>query len=298
MKTHYWADEFPLNQEDIDALAENIKAEGQRHPILTLKDGTILDGRNRWLACESIGIDPMVEVVNPDGKELTDHEIFRIVTSENNMRRDNSNSNRAVQAARAWKRLYPEGAPKSGRPKKGESNPEIRVTSFQSFARDHFKIKKDSAEKALAIVNFGLERLESTARISLDSGYSDYQKLKAEEMERQMKIDQLMTRDDCADLRERVDGNGLSIDEAIVIMMDRTKKERERKEARERATRQLRETISGFARFRCVDDTMDVLDLNHAGSKWLAEIAEKMPESISALSDIYAATKAAIKTNK
>jgi N6-adenosine-specific RNA methylase IME4 len=58
MKTHPAADLFPLlTGDDFEALKADIKAHGQRDPVVIL-DGAILDGRNRWRACEAIGVTP------------------------------------------------------------------------------------------------------------------------------------------------------------------------------------------------------------------------------------------------
>ena len=79
------------------------------------------------------------------------------------MRRDMTSSLRACLAAESWKRLFPNGAPKAGRPKKGEeSNPKIGVT-FPDFAMASFKVSKGYAEQALAILNFSPELLEVEA---------------------------------------------------------------------------------------------------------------------------------------
>jgi len=300
IKTHYWADEYPLNQDDIDALARSIAADGQKRPILALKDGTIIDGRNRWFACEAAGVKPVIEVVNPNGEELTDEEIFKISTRENSLRRDVINSCRAVQAARAWKRLYPEGAPNAGQfGKRGKSETRLAATTFEDFALEQFKGKKDSAKKALAIVNFGQEKLVDEARIGLESAYTKYQGLKAEERERQLKIDALMSRDDCADLRERMDKGGLSVDEALAIMMDRTKKERERKEAMERAQKQVRDTVMGFTKFKVGDEALEAFYANaDENRQCLKALNDELPAFIDGVSKIHAAIKEALKTKK
>lgn len=55
---HHLADLFPmLGAKDQAALAEDIRANGQREPVVML-DGLVLDGRNRWLACKSVGVEP------------------------------------------------------------------------------------------------------------------------------------------------------------------------------------------------------------------------------------------------
>jgi|GEM_PF-1064392 len=65
MKYHEAANIFPLMDEDeLRTLAEDIGLRGQLVPI-EICDGMILDGRNRWAACEFAGIEPLTIEVNP-----------------------------------------------------------------------------------------------------------------------------------------------------------------------------------------------------------------------------------------
>lgn len=58
MKIHPAAEIFPmLSGEELDSLAEDIKAHGLRHELVTY-EGELLDGRNRWAACKAAGVDP------------------------------------------------------------------------------------------------------------------------------------------------------------------------------------------------------------------------------------------------
>ena len=50
---------FPLmNAEALQGLADDIKAHGQREPVIIF-NGEVLDGRNRLLACEMAGVEPL-----------------------------------------------------------------------------------------------------------------------------------------------------------------------------------------------------------------------------------------------
>ena len=56
---HPYADRFPmLGAEELERLAADIAENGQQHPIILDTDGRILDGRNRWAACEIAGVTP------------------------------------------------------------------------------------------------------------------------------------------------------------------------------------------------------------------------------------------------
>ena len=60
--SHPAADFWPLMSEDeLKALADDIKENGQRLPIFADHEGRIVDGRNRWKACEIAGVEPVIE---------------------------------------------------------------------------------------------------------------------------------------------------------------------------------------------------------------------------------------------
>jgi len=66
MKTHPLAEIFPpMEGEDFLAFVEDVKEHGMLTPIVTL-DGQILDGRNRWKACEKLGIKPVTTEYDGD----------------------------------------------------------------------------------------------------------------------------------------------------------------------------------------------------------------------------------------
>jgi DNA modification methylase len=66
LKNHPAADAFPMmDATRLDELKADIAANGQREPI-TLCDGMILDGRNRYRACIDLGIEPETRQYNGD----------------------------------------------------------------------------------------------------------------------------------------------------------------------------------------------------------------------------------------
>jgi len=66
MKIHKLAEYFPqLEGEEFDLFVEDIKNRGQQEPIVMVDD-EILDGVNRWRACERLGIEPIIEQYTGD----------------------------------------------------------------------------------------------------------------------------------------------------------------------------------------------------------------------------------------
>ncbi|MGY1607279.1 ParB/RepB/Spo0J family partition protein [Geodermatophilus sp. SYSU D00700] len=60
---HPYAEKFPMLPEDeLAELAESVRANGLRQPIVVTPDGLILDGRNRWAACQRAGVPPVTVV--------------------------------------------------------------------------------------------------------------------------------------------------------------------------------------------------------------------------------------------
>jgi len=95
VKAHPAAGLFPLMGEaELADLASDIDAHGQLEPIVTT-GGQILDGRNRWLACEQISREPAVQEYRGDLSPVA------YVLSANLHRRHLTTSQRAMVAAAA-----------------------------------------------------------------------------------------------------------------------------------------------------------------------------------------------------
>lgn len=90
---HQLATIFPMIEgEELNALAADIRDNGLREPIVLL-DGTILDGRNRYRACQMASVTPHYE--HYDGSDP-----LSFVISRNLRRRHLDESQRAMVAAR------------------------------------------------------------------------------------------------------------------------------------------------------------------------------------------------------
>lgn len=94
MKFHPACQLFPvLDGPEFDALVADIKEHGLREPISLHPDGAILDGRNRWKACQKAGVEPKFRTYR--GEPLA------FVVSENIRRRHLTTDQRAAIAVNA-----------------------------------------------------------------------------------------------------------------------------------------------------------------------------------------------------
>jgi hypothetical protein len=95
MEFHPAANLFPLlGEKELHDLAEDIREHGLHHPVI-LYDAKILDGRNRFRACELAGVQPRFEEWNGDGSPIA------WVLSENLHRRHLTVSQQGTVAAEA-----------------------------------------------------------------------------------------------------------------------------------------------------------------------------------------------------
>jgi hypothetical protein len=96
LKFHPLANIFPLMEgQEFESLVEDIRAANGLHEKITLYEGCILDGRNRYRACKALGIDiTALEFDEYDGSDP-----LGFVISLNLARRHLSESQRAMIAA-------------------------------------------------------------------------------------------------------------------------------------------------------------------------------------------------------
>jgi ParB-like chromosome segregation protein Spo0J len=96
MEAHPAAELFPLmGEEELNDLVEDIRRFGLREPIVVY-EGKILDGRNRWRACERLGVEPWTVEWSGVGGSPTQY-----VLSKNIHRRHLTPSQRAAIALEA-----------------------------------------------------------------------------------------------------------------------------------------------------------------------------------------------------
>lgn len=110
MLAHPYADRFPmLGGEELERLAADIAENGLQNPIVLDTDGRILDGRNRWAACEIANVTPTTVLYEGD-------DLAAFVLSQNVSRRHLTTGQQAMSTALV---LVDAGKRENGRWKRG-----------------------------------------------------------------------------------------------------------------------------------------------------------------------------------
>lgn len=150
MQFHDAANIFPLDDEGLPALADDIREHGQQVEI-ELLDGKVLDGRRRWLAAKMAGKKPRT-------KTVTVADPVAYVLSLNLHRRHLSPTQLSMVAARA-REIYDEQA--QARMKSGKKNPMENLP--QGSARDAVGkvvgVSGKSVDFASRVLNGGTPKL-------------------------------------------------------------------------------------------------------------------------------------------
>lgn len=157
MKDHPYAELFPLmTADELKELADDIKANGQREDITTL-DGMILDGRNRYRACEIAGIEPMTRGYLGDNP-------LAFVVSANLKRRHLTESQRGIAAAQVAT-MRKEDNLKKGQKHLESSDSGIPLSGkSQAEAAAEFNVSVDTVKQAKAVVQQGTPELVAAVK--------------------------------------------------------------------------------------------------------------------------------------
>ncbi|BDV32255.1 DNA N-6-adenine-methyltransferase [Microbacterium terricola] len=84
-----------MGAEPLAELADSIRRNGLREPVVLHADDSVLDGRNRYLACRTVGVEPTFVTFRG-----SDEEALQFVIDTNTHRRHLTESQRALVAAR------------------------------------------------------------------------------------------------------------------------------------------------------------------------------------------------------
>jgi hypothetical protein len=203
MPVHPAADVFPmLASDELAELASDIKANGLIHPIV-VKDGELIDGRNRREACRIAGIKPATF-------ELNGADPVAYILSSNINRRHMTKGQRAMAVAM----IYPEGKPGERTDLHSATSSKIEEVGagYISMARTVLKWAPELASQVLA------------GAAVLDKAYSIATDRKTAEEVPQKRLDALRAQD--PDLADKVVEQALSLDNAEGASKDRRSRER------------------------------------------------------------------------
>jgi hypothetical protein len=192
-----------LPKDELQELADDIKKNGLVHPIV-IKDGVLIDGRNRREACRIAG-------VQPETQELNGEDIEAYIISSNINRRHMSKGQQAMAVAI----MYPEGE-KGGRGKK------INPSKNEEFK----KISAGNISMARTVLQYtpGAVKSVMSGGTKLDKAYEEAKNEKDKAITVDTKLEKLRESD--PDLATQVVEEVLALDDAVAVSRDRRERER------------------------------------------------------------------------
>jgi len=130
-----------LSDDELEAMAMTIQPPGRQHEPCVLLNGTMLDGKNRWAACDIAGVEPLSREFGSDPNDGDDP--WRFVLHKN-VRRNMTTAGKAF-AADALSAASARGAPE------GNQNAAQTNASNEAFVFSTRPITQEEAAKAHGI---------------------------------------------------------------------------------------------------------------------------------------------------
>ncbi len=209
-ETHPIADLFPMLPDDeLRELAADIKERGLLYPVVLDLEGRILDGRNRFAACQLAGVDP--QFVTYEGDDPAGYTL-----SVNINRRHLSKGQQAILVAKV-----------------GELS---NLDNQSQFAREN-GLSRQRLSQAQLIQAHAPELVDSVinGHVSLDAAYQTARDRKAADEALAKDIEDLKRH--FADLEEKVRAEEISLAEALTIAAMRQQDAREQEEVHKQHVR-------------------------------------------------------------
>lgn len=206
MDAHPAAECFRLmDDEELAALAADIQANGQRDPIIVgrvngAKTESIVDGRNRYAACERIGIPPKLETIEFEN----DDEVRAFVRSRSE-RRNLTKGQMAMGVAL----LYPEGGI-GGRGKSKTKNMEETSGFTHKRLQQARAVLRHSCDLAHAVRDGSVKLDEALAKVKADQAALETTEAKLARLKR-----------DAPDLADLVTEDRMKVNEAVAALDER-----------------------------------------------------------------------------
>lgn len=256
MKTitsHPYADIFPMMTEDeADALADDIKKNGLRAPIVRYCD-KVLDGRNRLIACKKAGVEPMF--IDHEGDDAS---ALALVISLNVQRRDLTPGQRAISAARMWGL---NGYSKGGRP--GKEKPSQTETVSVKDVASRFHVSSNSIQQARDLLKDApdLAVLVSSQVESLASAHQQLEDRQKEQAYRERNKERI------AKYIEAVNNGTMTFEDAIAKACEDEAEAKKKEEAEADSRKRWIDTLSQFVKWT----ETAVAQWDDAGLEWHTE---------------------------
>ena len=263
---HPYADKFPMLPEpELAELAESIRANGLRNPIVLTPDGLILDGRNRAAACERVGVAPTTTVY--EGDDLAEY-----VIDCNSSRRHMSTGARAMATALVMLEAF---GRENGRWSYGSKRKDPYDSSFRVYLSTAGLILDHAPDLAQQIVSgdLPLDAAKRDAELRRDAErirMEAEQRLAAEEADAKAFVEErspeLAARVDGRDLQSFVEAKDLwqrrNREEAARLKREREEKERaerDRVKAHTHTYTNIAEAVQCLASFGSYDDPLTIM---------------------------------------
>jgi len=161
LQEHPAASIFPMmSGVEFTEFKADVEANGLRESIV-LYEGKILDGRNRYRACNDLGIEP--DFITMDDHDIG-HNPVAYVMSANFHRRHLTESQRAMVAADAAKLFSAAATSRMTAGKASDQSAPVRLGKSAALAASAAGVSTRTVESALKVAKGGAEELSAAVR--------------------------------------------------------------------------------------------------------------------------------------